>query len=201
MSSLLCLALQGLFLRRQAQVSEEFSEFVVDNVLTGRQVCVAVPLMSSLLCVCHPTNEFPSNVLTGRQLWDELLFGARSNGFWRLLGLRIDTALGVAPDGGLPNVAGQGLYNLLGREDWEWLRREAVRRMKQQLPPSVYTLYAMTDESLALKETMVTQMAKLSSAEFERVLHPVFEEDEWTLILVGTALGGIAGAAQAACGV
>ena len=152
-------------------MSEEFSEFVVDNVLTGRQ------------------------------LWDELLFGARSNGFWRLLGLRIDTALGVAPDGGLPNVAGQGLYNLLGREDWEWLRREAVRRMKQQLPPSVYTLYAMTDESLALKETMVTQMAKLSSAEFERVLHPVFEEDEWTLILVGTALGGIAGAAQAAYGV
>ena len=42
---------------------------------------------------------------------------------------------------------------------------------------------------------------QLSSAEFERVLHPVFEEDEWTLILVGTGLGAIAGAAQAACGV
>jgi len=38
---------------------------------------------------------------------------------------------------------------------------------------------------------------ELSSAEFERVLHPVFEEDELTLILIGTALGGIAGAVQA----
>ena len=44
-------------------------------------------------------------------------------------------------------------------------------------------------------------MTKLSPAEFERVLHPVFEEDEWILILVGTALGGIAGAGQALVGV
>ena len=44
-------------------------------------------------------------------------------------------------------------------------------------------------------------LARLSAAEFERVLHPVFEEDEWTLILVGTALGGLAGAGQAAIGV
>ena len=44
---------------------------------------------------------------------------------------------------------------------------------------------------------MVEEMGRLSSAEFERVLHPVFEEDEWTLILIGTALGGIAGVLQA----
>ena len=59
-------------------------------------------------------------------------------------------------------------------------------------------MYGLTDEELRLKQTMVEQMGLLSSAEFERVLHPVFEEDEWTLILVGTALGGIAGLAQAA---
>lgn len=47
---------------------------------------------------------------------------------------------------------------------------------------------------------MVEKMAMLSSAEFERVLHPVFEEDEWILVLVGGALGAIAGAAQAAAG-
>ena len=61
----------------------------------------------------------------------------------------------------------------------------------------VSAVYDITDESLQLEQTMVEQMGRLSSAEFERVLHPVFEEDEWTLILVGTALGGIAGAAQA----
>ena len=62
-------------------------------------------------------------------------------------------------------------------------------------------VYKLTDESLQLKQTMVQEMGRLSSAEFERVLHPVFEEDEWTLILVGGALGAVAGAAQAAAGV
>ena len=41
-------------------------------------------------------------------------------------------------------------------------------------------MYELTEESLSLEETMVEEMAKLSSAEFERVLHPVFEEDECT---------------------
>lgn len=39
-------------------------------------------------------------------------------------------------------------------------------------------------------------MQALSSAEFEGVLHPVFEEDEWKLILVGGALGAAVGVFQ-----
>jgi hypothetical protein len=30
----------------------------------------------------------------------------------------------------------------------------------------------------------------------QRVLHTVFEQDEWVLILAGTALGGLSGLAQ-----
>lgn len=39
-------------------------------------------------------------------------------------------------------------------------------------------------------------MQGLSPAEFEGVLHPVFEEDEWKLILVGAALGAAVGVFQ-----
>lgn len=39
-------------------------------------------------------------------------------------------------------------------------------------------------------------MQGLSPAEFEGVLHPVFEEDEWKLILVGGALGAAVGVFQ-----
>ena len=211
--------LQGLFLRRQAEVSDEFADFMA------------------------------ANVLTARQLWDELLGGSRCEAFYRLLALRIDSALGVAPDGGLPNVLGAGIYQLLGKDDWEWLRREAVARMRAELPSAVPAVYELTEQELQLRATMVQEMGRLSSAEFERVLHPVFEEDEWTLMcarrldqcvhaasfsppppplpppvlthhlsnsqrvtalhckrvctvrsLVGTALGGIAGAAQALSG-
>merc|ERR1719473_1705986 len=39
-------------------------------------------------------------------------------------------------------------------------------------------------------------MSKMSPQQFERVLHPIFEEDELTLILVGGFLGALAGFAQ-----
>eukprot|EP00957_Ditylum_brightwellii_P045790 3473732-Ditylum_brightwellii.AAC.1 len=39
-------------------------------------------------------------------------------------------------------------------------------------------------------------MEAMTSRQFERVLHPIFEEDELTLILSGAALGFIAGFIQ-----
>ena len=40
-------------------------------------------------------------------------------------------------------------------------------------------------------------MEGLPSKDFERLLHPVFEEDEWKLILVGGMLGVTIGLLQA----
>ncbi len=137
--------LQGLFLQRQAEVSAEFAQFM------------------------------SANVLTAPQLWRELLSGSRSSAFWRLMALRVDAALGVTGSAGLPNVLGSALYNLIGRDDWEWLRTEAISRLRAELPSAVEDVYELTEESLRLEATMVEQMGRLSSAEFERVLHPVFE--------------------------
>jgi hypothetical protein len=67
------------------------------------------------------------------------------------------------------------LYNLVGAADLEWLRAEAIRRMRAELPSAVKEIYGLTEDSLRLESTMVEQMGRLTSAEFERVLHPVFE--------------------------
>jgi hypothetical protein len=39
-------------------------------------------------------------------------------------------------------------------------------------------------------------MMAMTSRKFERVLHPIFEEDELTLIIAGAALGFLAGLIQ-----
>ena len=59
-------------------------------------------------------------------------------------------------------------------------------------------MYGYSDEALDLEETLKQKMQQLSGQEFEGVLHPVFQEDELTLILVGAFLGMVAGFAQAA---
>ena len=53
---------------------------------------------------------------------------------------------------------------------------------------------------LRLEPTISEAMAALPSARFERVLHPVFEQDEAILIAVGAALGAVVGLAQAVLG-
>jgi hypothetical protein len=39
-------------------------------------------------------------------------------------------------------------------------------------------------------------MMSMSSEQFETILHPVFQEDETTLIAVGTLLGAVSGLMQ-----
>lgn len=54
------------------------------------------------------------------------------------------------------------------------------------------------DRMADVELTNARRMAKMSSPEFERLLHPIFEEDEWILILLGGVLGAIVGLFQVA---
>merc|ERR1712226_370789 len=66
----------------------------------------------------------------------------------------------------------------------------------QKLPNHVGVLHKYVDDKLDLQNTLRVQMEKMSSEQFERVLHPIFEEDELTLILAGAFLGLVAGLIQ-----
>ena len=56
--------------------------------------------------------------------------------------------------------------------------------------------YDYQDEALEIEITVSEKMGALRSIEFERVLHPVFEQDEIKLIVVGGVLGAIVGIIQ-----
>jgi len=149
--------LQGLFLRRQAEVSELFADFM------------------------------EAEVTSPQLLWAELMQGANCEAFWSLFDARVVAFM----------QARSAFRPLLGERDWEWLTAELGARVRRELPNDVHRVHELTREALQLRPLMTEKMQELSSAEFERVLHPVFEEDELTLILIGTALGAIAGAVQA----
>ena len=56
--------------------------------------------------------------------------------------------------------------------------------------------HAHMDKALDLERTVREKLEVLPSRDFERVLHPAFEEDEIKLIVVGGVLGALAGFAQ-----
>jgi uncharacterized membrane protein YheB (UPF0754 family) len=59
-----------------------------------------------------------------------------------------------------------------------------------------HPIHEYTEKQLNLKNTLIQRMSQMSSPEFEKVLHPVFQEDEITLIIAGAVLGALSGLFQ-----
>lgn len=69
-------------------------------------------------------------------------------------------------------------------------------RLMEELPVAIRDIFEYAERQLNIEHTLATKMAALSEVEFVEFLRPVFQEDELKLILVGAALGGIAGLLQ-----
>uniref|UniRef100_A0A7S2A1R6 Uncharacterized protein n=1 Tax=Trieres chinensis TaxID=1514140 RepID=A0A7S2A1R6_TRICV len=67
-------------------------------------------------------------------------------------------------------------------------------------PKAYPELHAYVTEQLDIEQTLASRLKLLSPSEFEDLLHPVFQEDEITLITVGGLLGALAGMAQTRLG-
>ena len=72
----------------------------------------------------------------------------------------------------------------------------ATNRAMEKLPDHIPVLHSYIDRTLGLESTLRVKMEAMTSSQFERVLHPIFEEDELTLILAGAVLGFLAGLIQ-----
>ena len=72
------------------------------------------------------------------------------------------------------------------------MNRQAI----SNLPNHIHVLHTYIDKAMGLEHTLRTKMEAMTPAKFERVLHPIFEEDELTLILAGAVLGFAAGLVQ-----
>lgn len=150
------IVLQGLFLRRQNEVSADFSEF------------------------------FANKVLTSRQLWKSMLTDPTTLPEWeKLIARRFST---FARDISL------GAVDLDDRTSRRL--QAASARLCAVLYDYLEGLHGYVDEALEIERTLRARMMAMTSAQFERVLHPIFEEDELTLILAGGGLGFLAGLVQ-----
>lgn len=130
-------------------------------------------------------------VLTVSNLIDELFHGPRSDRTRALMRAHtqplVDEAAGIARPAVQLSV-GSEHYAEIKHE----LSSEAVERSTEVLDDP--TLDA--ERASVLASEMSERMRALEPHEFQELLRPAFKEDEMTLILLGAALGGIAGALQ-----
>merc|ERR1719401_2448558 len=109
--------------------------------------------------------------LSSKRVWADLLDGKSTARFTKIIGSRLP----------LPRSQVKSLVSYL---------KTVVGNGKD------HPLHDYTQPTLRLRESLEVKMKAMSTKEFEQVLHPIFQEDELTLILAGAVLGAAAGAVQ-----
>jgi len=127
-----------------------------------------------------------SKVLKSERIWDNMLHGAKGPEFNAMLEEYTKTFV-------LKECAERGMST--DGMDVQ-LVEDVCRRVAERLPEHIHVLHDYTDETLGLQELMREKMKLMTPQEFERVLHPIFEQDELTLIISGGVLGALAGYLQ-----
>jgi uncharacterized membrane protein YheB (UPF0754 family) len=137
---------------------------------------------------CHIVTR---EILTIRALVDEMLNGPRS-GHSRSLIQRhmkplVDESAGLAR--GLAQVA-------LGPEGIAEIE-QSVGHKAVEVSPDPFDNHIFNEgRARVVAEVLTERMAALPSDQFQDLLRPCFQEDEWKLILTGAVLGLLAGTAQ-----
>jgi len=85
----------------------------------------------------------------------------------------------------------------IGSETWVDFRQGMCEEFRKKLPTLLAKIQGYMQEAMQLEGTLRSRLEQLPATEFERLLHAVFEQDEFKLILVGAILGFLVGFLQA----
>ena len=152
---------QGLFHKRQNEVSKEYANLVATEILSPRQI----------------TNH--------------VLFGSAAETFFKIITKNISMAID-----GLAEYAKPAFKLVIGEERYTEIKLSIIDKISETVPRSARKLEVYIDKALDLENTLYNRLKNLPPPEFERILRTAFQEDELLLILVGAALGALAGFAQ-----
>ena len=153
-----------------------FGLFEIQGMFLKRQNEVAIEF----------SKFFANNIVTSEQIWSSILTDPSTTPtVYTILEKHVRRLLSIVSFGllkGLPKP------ELIGQ-----VTASTITKLPSHLPKA---LHRYVDSALGLETTLRTQMELMSPAKFERVLHPIFEQDELTLIIAGGVLGFLAGLIQ-----
>lgn len=84
----------------------------------------------------------------------------------------------------------------VGSENYFKMKERAVREIFDNSETTLFYAYEYANRALKVGDDLCERMRSLSSSEFEGVLRPAYQQDEWKLIVTGAFLGMAAGFGQ-----
>lgn len=77
------------------------------------------------------------------------------------------------------------------------LKQDVEHFSLELLPQHSQAIEEYMDTAMNVQETLTWRLQRIPPPEFESIVHPIFQDDEWILLLVGGILGVIIGVLQA----
>lgn len=132
-----------------------------------------------------------SEIVTPRNIIAAVLSGPLSD---RLFGMVQKQVQRVVDD--QAGVAKPLVVFAVGSSRYQEMKRLVSEEIMKRLPATMRHVEKYAGEAMDLENLLGSKMKELTVEEFEALLHPAFEQDEWILIAVGAALGFIVGEMQ-----
>ncbi len=155
------LTLQGMFLKRQNEVSQVYSEIIEEKLVTSENILKTA------------------------------LYGSGSKQLLELIELHVNDAIDRYIAFAQPYIT-LGVGSDAYYKVQEMASRHIFENSERYMPYA----FEYIKKTLGIAEELSARMKKLSPEEFEGVLRPAYEADEWKLILTGSLLGMGAGFMQ-----
>ncbi|MBF0118442.1 MAG: DUF445 family protein [Desulfobacterales bacterium] len=132
-----------------------------------------------------------SKILNPPNIVEAILRGPGSDELFRIIQLHINKA--IEKQFGIVKPVTQFV---IGTKEYIEMKQKICDRIIEDLPKSTKYVYNYGKEALDIENTLKEKLGSLSHEDFEGILRPVFQEDEWKLIAVGAVLGCVAGCIQ-----
>jgi uncharacterized membrane protein YheB (UPF0754 family) len=131
-------------------------------------------------------------IITPRKVIEAVLKGPLSDRVFVMIRREVQTALDRSAGLARPLVV-----VTVGTTRYQELKRSIATRVMDRLPETLSYLEDYAREAMDVHNLLITKMQQLDEKQFEALIRPAFEQDEWILISVGAALGFVMGEVQA----
>lgn len=130
-------------------------------------------------------------ILTAQKIFETMLTGRASDRLLLLIQSHVKRAVDTTAGFSKPLLQlTQGTTTYVG------IKNTIAKRFLAELPFAMRYMFPYAEEALDIENSLRTRMQGLGPVDFVSFLRPIFQEDEWKLILVGAILGFLAGLAQ-----
>ncbi|MEO1450109.1 MAG: DUF445 domain-containing protein [Bacteroidota bacterium] len=130
-------------------------------------------------------------ILTAQKIFETMLTGRASDRLLQLIQNHVKRAVDTTA-----GISKPLLQLTQGTTTYVGIKNKIAKRFLGELPFAMRYMFPYAEEALDIENSLRTKMQGLGPVDFVSFLRPIFQEDEWKLILVGAVLGFLAGLAQ-----